>query len=219
MRLEPHIQTARINGYLFFFANGFLFGNWATRIPIFKAELDLSDAMMGTLFLAMGIGALTASFFSFAILRSFTALTLARFFSIMMAVWFLCLPMAQSYGMLALFLCLMGMSAALMDVTMNAYAAQIERIASRAFMSSFHGAWSIGTSLASGFGYLTLKMDITTYHHFLSAIVFLLILTLFFNRAHPLLIEDSNEVKHRTAFNNPDNAAFYLLNRVFRVCC
>ena len=41
-----------------FLANGYVVGNWAPRIPTFKADLGIDEAVLGLMILAFGIGSL-----------------------------------------------------------------------------------------------------------------------------------------------------------------
>lgn len=41
-----------------FLANGYVVGNWAPRIPSFKADLGIDEAELGLMILAFGIGSL-----------------------------------------------------------------------------------------------------------------------------------------------------------------
>ena len=41
-----------------FLANGYVVGNWAPKIPSFKADLGIDEAALGLMILAFGIGSL-----------------------------------------------------------------------------------------------------------------------------------------------------------------
>ena len=41
-----------------FFVNGYVVGNWAPKIPSFKADLGIDEAVLGLMILAFGIGSL-----------------------------------------------------------------------------------------------------------------------------------------------------------------
>ena len=57
--LKGHAARAAAVSALFL-ANGYVVGNWAPRIPSFKAGLGIDEAALGLMILAFGIGSLVA---------------------------------------------------------------------------------------------------------------------------------------------------------------
>ena len=53
-----HAPRERIAISAAFFLNGYLVGNWAPRIPAFKAGLGIDEATLGLMILAFGLGSL-----------------------------------------------------------------------------------------------------------------------------------------------------------------
>lgn len=68
-------------------------------------------------------------------------------------------------GLLALFF-LMGVSAGMLDVSMNAQAVMVEQRHGKPIMTSFHALFSIGMMLGAGAGSLFAKMDAILFVHF-----------------------------------------------------
>lgn len=61
------ISVSAVRGYMtperaavsaLFFTNGYIVGNWAPKIPGFKAALGIDEAVLGLLILAFGLGSL-----------------------------------------------------------------------------------------------------------------------------------------------------------------
>src|SRR6202142_884036 len=71
-----------------FFVNGAVYGIWATQVPIAKARLGVTEADMGLLLLAMGLGAVIAMSLSPHLITRFGA---ARIIASSFAVFLLSL--------------------------------------------------------------------------------------------------------------------------------
>ncbi len=141
-----------------FFANGATFGVWATQIPLVRDRLELDAAVLGILLLVLGAGAVGAMAASGWLIRHFGSAALTR---VSAAVFVVMLPVAAVAPNLVLLvpvLLVFGASGGSMDVAMNAHAAEVERRVGRAYMSSFHGMWSVGGLAGAGFGSLLLGL-------------------------------------------------------------
>jgi predicted MFS family arabinose efflux permease len=66
-----------------------------------------------------------------------------------------------------------------MDVTMNAWAAEVERKAQRPLMSSFHAMWSFGAGVGAGSSFLSATYYVNISTQFTSSAIVILIITLF----------------------------------------
>jgi MFS family permease len=66
------------------------------------------------------------------------------------------------------------------DVSMNAWAAEIERKNDRPIMSSFHAMWSLGAGIGAGIGAILASYNIGIQMHFtiISIVIFLVILSI-----------------------------------------
>ena len=53
---DVQFREARNAVYVVFFGNGFLFANWAARIPQVRAELGLAPGALGLLLLCLAVG-------------------------------------------------------------------------------------------------------------------------------------------------------------------
>jgi MFS family permease len=57
-KVQKSLQRTRIAVSLFYFGQGIGFASWASRIPDIKQQLNLSDAALGTILLALPAGQL-----------------------------------------------------------------------------------------------------------------------------------------------------------------
>jgi MFS family permease len=132
-----------------FFMIGIGISVWAPLVPDAKLRLGLDDASLGTLLLALGIGALVALPLAGPLVQSrgprAVMLGAGLVFCALMPV----LAVAPSVPLLALALALFGASTAAVDIAMNVQAVQVEKATGRTLMSGFHGAYSVGALVGS----------------------------------------------------------------------
>ena len=144
----PHFSRAAYRFWLptamAFFVNGAAFGGWAAQVPRAIARLQADEGTFGLMLLGMGIGAVLAMAFSGRLIARFGAGPLMRLsFAIFLAAYIV-LSVASDWGLFVAALLLFGAAGGLMDVAMNAYAADVEMHMDWRVMASFHGMWSVG---------------------------------------------------------------------------
>jgi MFS family permease len=145
-------RAARAAVLVAFFANGVIFANWVSRIPRFQADLGMSDAALGMVLLAGGIGLILALVAASGLISRLGShrVTVAGALGLCTALFLL--PWMPRVGALAGGLFLFGCVIGTMDVAMNTQAAEVERRYGRPLMSSFHAAWSAGGFVGAGMG-------------------------------------------------------------------
>ena len=159
-------KTIRLAVSLFYFGQGLVFASWASRIPDLKEALNLSDAALGSILLALPIGQLITMPLSgrlVAIYGSKKILTLAT------PLYALCLTnlaLASHGWHLALFLLMFGISGNLCNIALNTQAVSAESHYGKPIMSSFHGSWSLGLFTGALLGLLMMNLHLTTTAHF-----------------------------------------------------
>jgi len=139
---------------VFFFVNGAALASWVPHIPAIKSRHLMTDGTLGLVLLSMAVGSVLAlPVAGWLVGRLGSRVTTAA------AGVALCLalplPIASpSVFALSLSLGLLGACNGLLDVSMNAQAAEIQRRVGRPIMSSFHALFSlggvVGALLASG---------------------------------------------------------------------
>jgi hypothetical protein len=137
-----------------FFINGAMYGAWATQVPLAKLRLGADDAAFGQLLLFMGLGAISAMAASGRLILRFGAGRLIAISFAVFLVSLLALVVLSVRLPFAAALFLFGASGGMMDVAMNAFAAETEARIGRPVMSSIHGMWSIGGLASAGLGSL-----------------------------------------------------------------
>jgi len=151
-----------------FALNGAFFGTWASRVPAVAEKFGLEPGALGLVLLAIGLGAVT----SFPLAGRWSdqlgaaRVTLALAAVHLVAVWLVAL--APSVGLLAAALLLFGAMHGAMDVTMNAWAGEVERAARRPIMPVFHAVWSLGAGLGAATGWVAVKVGVGIPLHFIA---------------------------------------------------
>jgi len=139
---KPH--RARLAVAALFFANGFAFANWVTRIPQVQHTLRLSDAKLGFALFGVAAGSLVAMPLVGLLVASRGSAGPSAFLAAALCASLPLPGLAPNFGWLAAALVLLGAANGGMDVAMNSQAAAVERAYGAPIMASFHGVYSCG---------------------------------------------------------------------------
>lgn len=151
-----------------FALNGGLFGIWASRIPAFKSLHSLSHAELGGLLLLLAGGAICAFPIAGRLADTYGAAAVTRVIAAVKLLAFIALAASPNIWFLAPALFFFGAAHGAMDVTMNAWGAEVERWAKRPQMSSYHAMWSLGAGLGAASGYGAISLEIAPIWHFIA---------------------------------------------------
>jgi MFS family permease len=127
-----------------FFVNGVGFGGWAAQVPRATSRLQVDDGTFGLMLFGMGIGAVIAMIFSGRLIARYGAGPLIRLAMVLFLAAYIILSTTSDFWFFVAALLLFGASGGLTDVSMNAYASDVERHMNWRVMASFHGMWSMG---------------------------------------------------------------------------
>lgn len=213
---HPAMKKNRLAINLTFFINGFLFANWAARIPRLQADFGLDNRMLGFVLLASAIGSLIAMpFTGWMISRagSRKITTWSAFLFILSVPLFTISPDAV-FLVFAFFL--MGLFVGTLDVAMNAQAVLVERLYQRPIMSFFHAMFSAGMMVGAGSGALFAwgKVSLTTH---LALLSFLALLFLGLNTSHYLDDKPGSAERGKKFFHLPNKALVAI--GIIAFCC
>lgn len=149
-----------------FALNGVFIGSWAARIPAVMARHGLDNGQLGLLFLLIGLGALASFTQAGGLADRLGAARVTRWCALAYAVTLVAIGLAPSVWMLGLVLMLFGASHGAMDVTMNAWASDVEKRLGRSAMSSIHAMWSFGAGAGAAGGYVASALGLSVAVHF-----------------------------------------------------
>lgn len=148
---------------LTFFIAGFVTATWAVIVPFARNNTGVNEAMLGTLLLCLGFGALIA--------MPVTGLLTSRFGCrrvIIVAVGLIILstPLLAVIAdplMLGLALLIFGVGVGVTDCAMNIQAILVEKQSSVPLMSGFHGMYSFGGIAGAGVMTLLLSLGMSVF--------------------------------------------------------
>lgn len=161
-----------------FLLNGALFGIWASRIPAIKDLHGLDPATLGLLLLCLAGGAIASFPIAGRLADTHGPARVTRAIAVAYSFALVGLALAPSISSLVLLLILFGATHGAMDVTMNAWAAEVERAAARPIMASFHAMFSLGAGLGAASGYVAVTLGWGLLAHFAFAAAVLAVTTL-----------------------------------------
>lgn len=212
------MSPSRIAVKLIFFINGFIHANLAARFPRVQELFQIDNGTLGFVLLSSSMGALLAMpFTGWLIIRNGSRRI--TIFSIFLYCMFVPLvPIMIHLGILGLVILffIMGLTAGMLDVSMNSQAVMVEKIHEKPIMTSFHALFSIGMFAGAFCGALFVKLETTLLIH-LASVVALSLLGAAWARYH--LIHDKPQEKEvdGPAFRLP-NAAMVSIG-VIAFCC
>jgi len=143
------VRRARRATAVVFAVHGCVTGSIAARLPWIASHVGLDVGHLGIALLMPGIGALIAMPFSGRLAHRYA---LRPFVTVTIVAWSaaLVLPaLPTTLIVLCVVLLVLGATAGLADMAMNAEGALVEKLIGRSVMSSFHGFWSIGVLAGS----------------------------------------------------------------------
>lgn len=150
-----------------FFICGFIFANYAARLPDIEVKYGLTHALLGQILLCGSIGALSAMPFAGWLTvrfgsRQITAIS-AAFFSFMVCL----MPALPNFWALGAVFIVLGFANGALDIAMNSQAVAVEKMYERPLMSSFHAAFSVGTLAGALIAAFFAKIEATLSQHFM----------------------------------------------------
>jgi MFS family permease len=169
----PVSPTAARNAVaLVFSLNGFCFATLASRVPDLRESLDLSNGALGTVLLAIAVGAMAGMPVAGALIERWGAgavLRMSAGLDLAGLVIAGVLATAGSAPGTATGLFVYGVGAGVWDVAMNVDGAAVERELGRSIMPRFHAAWSLGTFSGAGVGAVAAGVGVPLALHYAAA--------------------------------------------------
>lgn len=210
------MHPSRIAVKLIFFINGFIHANMASRFPRIQEIFSINDGTLGFVLLSSSVGALLAMPFTGWLIIRNGSRRITIFSVFLYCIFVPLIPVAPNLAALVVLFFIMGLTAGMLDVSMNSQAVMVEQNHGKPIMTSFHAIFSIGMVAGASCGSLFIKLETTLFVH-LSIIVTLSVMSAAWARYH--LIHDKPKEKEvdGPAFRLP-NAAMVSIG-VIAFCC
>lgn len=160
---------SRIAVLAMFFINGLIYFNWAVRIPDIQTQVGLTKETLGYALLGLSLGVVLALPTAGGLISRFGSRAVTVVGGLAFCLILPAISLVNTFWVLFAVLFVSGVSTSIMDIAMNAQAVAVERALGQPVMSSFHGAFSMGTFAGAGIGTLVLGRQISLMQHFLTA--------------------------------------------------
>ncbi len=151
-KLGPELRQSRVAIFGYFFVLGVATATWAARLPAIKESLHLSDGRLGVALFAVPAGSVLTLALSGRIADRFGAVRVLRVAGVLNPAALVPIGLARNLVALMATLAVYGAMAGLLDVSMNACAAQLELGYERPIMSSLHAGYSIAGLAGAAIG-------------------------------------------------------------------
>ena len=135
---------------LVFLVIGIVTACWAVMVPYAKMRLQLDDAVLGSVLLGLGFGAMLAMPLSSLLLKRWGSAQLVKVAGGTLLLTIPLLAIAPSAITLAIALFIFGAQHGVLDISINNQAVAVENRAGQPLMSSFHGLFSLGGLVGGG---------------------------------------------------------------------
>jgi MFS family permease len=181
-RIRDEFRRSQIAIGALFLALGFQYATWASRLPAVKTRLGLSDAEVGLLLMACGVGAAASFPLVAGLMKRFGSRLLCIGSAVVLSLLPLALGAAPDYAVALIIVCIDGVGVASLDVAMNAQGAELEERFDRKAMGKLHATFSggslLGALLASAMNAATSSLEA----HFAVAAVLILLVVAYAQR-------------------------------------
>ena len=176
-RIRDEFRRSQVAIGALFLLLGFQYATWASRLPAVKARLGLSDAEVGLLLMACGVGAAASFPLVATLMKRFGSRALCIGSAALLCLLPLALGVAPDYAVALVIVCCDGVGVACLDVAMNAQGAELEERFGRNTMGKLHATFSggslIGALLAAAMNAATSSIEA---HFAVAAVLLLLVL-------------------------------------------
>jgi len=209
MTVQESLLRTRIAVSLFYFGQGIAFASWASRIPDIKHKLNLSDAGLGSILLALPLGQLCTMPVSAKLVTRYGSKKILTIAASLYVVALSNLGLAAHPWQLALFLFLFGVIGNMANISVNTQGVETEKLYNRPINTSFHGAWSIAGFGGALVGLLMINLHVKPYQHFL-VIAVLIWTNIFINHKHLVQGKPPASTTKRPFFVKPEGVLLQL---------
>ncbi len=165
-----------------FLINGFIYANWIARLPRVQEIYHLDNQSLGLVLLFVSLGAISSMPFTGWLIHKNSSRSITLIGATVFCLLVPLIPLLPQVWQVRALFYLVGMSAGLLDVAMNAQAVLVEKKYQKPIMSSFHALFSVGMMLGAGSGALFAKFEVSLLVHFLTVVIVSLILVAWASR-------------------------------------
>ncbi|MFG1945043.1 MFS transporter [Nonomuraea sp. NPDC048826] len=159
--MNRDLRIARYGAVLTFALAGLMVGTMTVRIPALSDKLGLSEAEIGAVLLAWGLGALVSMQAMRRVMARTGSRTVLRFGGPLTALSLVAVGFMPNVPALLAASTIFGMAFGLFDIAMNAQGSTVERAYGRPLMNGMHAGWCVGAMTAGGAGSLSIALGLS----------------------------------------------------------
>ena len=158
----PRLRSAALP----FAANGVLYGTWAARIPEIQARSGLSEGTLGVALVGAAVGLVLSASAAGPLVARLGAHRVTLGALALFGVVVVGPGLAVGLWSLVAALALVGLASGLLDVAMNAWAADVEAADRVTIFGACHGMFSLGMMAGAGIAALAARLGVPLAVHF-----------------------------------------------------
>lgn len=160
-RLSPRVSVS-----LLFFAAGFTFASWASRIPDVQQMYQLGNGALGAVLFALPAGSLISLPLWGWMIAKYGSKRMATVGLLLYPILLCLIPLMSTTWQLWLLLFLFGMMGNLCNIAINTQAVGVEKQYARSIMATFHAIWSLAGFTGAFLGNLFISWNVSLFQHF-----------------------------------------------------
>ncbi|WP_160714587.1 MFS transporter [Chitinophaga solisilvae] len=207
-------RSTRIAVSALFFLTGLCFASWASRIPDIQQALQLNDAGLGSVLLALPVGSIISLPIAGVLVSKFGSRQVLIIAAVAYAALLPVIGLARAPWELIMFLVFFGFCGNLANIAVNTQAVAVEALYGRSIMASFHGLWSVAGFTGAAIGTAMSGWHIAPVYHFLLITAMSWGIILFTMRR--MVAQDTNIQPNQPLFARPD--LFLLTLGIIAMC-
>jgi MFS family permease len=200
------IKAHRIVSICFFLC-GFIFANWASRIPSIKDAFHLDEGDLGALLFMLPLGSILALPVAGWVIHRLGSRIVTTISMFLYAALLVLLSLADSVTALSVTLFLFGFVGDFLNISMNTQGLTVQAARAKPILSGLHAQWSFGALSGAAFGGWTLQLTWSTPLHFMVVGGISVLPGLFFKK---WLLNDPEKTPDRRVFQWPTSALWLL---------
>jgi len=163
----------------FFFISGLFTASWNSRIPDIQQKLQLTDGAWGTVLVSLPAGMVTGLIISSLLIARFGTARVTTVSAVVACILLALLGRADERVPLMIALFFMGFNRAIMNISVNTGAVEVQRFYQKPVVASFHGIWSLACFGAAAIGTAFIIYGFNPATHFLTVAIVAAIAVLF----------------------------------------
>lgn len=165
-RKSPHLRRARLSTTLLFLTFGIVEATWASRIPLIRARLHLTDAGLSLALAGPAVGLLIAARGAPRFVERFRSSQAARLAMLASSAGLMLPALAWDLPSLTFGLAVWGACLGTMEITMNARGSALERSHERSLLSGLHAGYSMAVLAFAPVGAVAAHLRVSPLVHF-----------------------------------------------------